>query len=120
MTNPFVFDPFAAVWEAFKTLYPGKGENVTCAFDENIKDDNGKPVLGTTDFLDDGSIVVLIDCNLKVCDAVEILAHELAHVAAGMDADHGPEWEKAFDAIYDKYDELSEACAKQLESGDTP
>lgn len=36
----------------------------------------------------------------------EILAHELAHIVTVGD-EHGPEWKKAFEAIYSKYNELA-------------
>lgn len=38
--------------------------------------------------------------------APEILAHELAHIVTVGD-EHGPEWKKAFEAIYSKYNELA-------------
>ena len=36
----------------------------------------------------------------------EVLAHELAHIVTVGD-EHGPEWKKAFEAIYSKYNELA-------------
>ena len=35
-----------------------------------------------------------------------MLAHELAHIVTVGD-EHGPEWKKAFEAIYSKYNELA-------------
>ena len=44
--------------------------------------------------------------TIPVEDATEILAHELAHAAVGLDHDHDAEWEKAFDAIFDEYNRI--------------
>lgn len=104
MANPFVNDPFALIWEAFKNLYPGK--DCECYFDEIDNPNNEDGVYGETLFGDDGRITVGVDCRLRLADAVEIFAHELAHVAAGSDADHGEPWAKAFDAIFEEYNRI--------------
>ena len=39
----------------------------------------------------------------------ELLAHELAHVAAGEAVEHGPEWKAAEEAIFQKYNEILDA-----------
>lgn len=104
MNSPFKNDPFAMVYQAFKNLYPDK--DCVIYWKPNLKDKNGVSVYGTTIFVDDGSIIIAINPELKVCDAIEILGHELAHVAVGVDAGHGPEWETAFDAIGEEYDRI--------------
>lgn len=38
-----------------------------------------------------------------------LLAHELAHVAAGEAVEHGPEWKAAEEAIFQKYNEILDA-----------
>lgn len=103
--NPFVFDPFAYVYQAFKNLYPGK--ECKCLFSDNLTDDNGEKVFGITEFQDDGSVIVLISLNLSIVDAIEVLAHELAHVAMGVEEEHGQKWKDCFDAIYDEYDKIT-------------
>ena len=104
LSNPFSNDPFALVWTAFKNLYPEK--DCECWFDavDDPKDADGH--YGWTEWRDDGSIAVAVDIGLPLKDAVEIFAHELAHVAAGSDVDHGKEWERAFDAIHAEYDRI--------------
>ncbi len=104
MNNPFKNDPFEIVWEAFKNLYPDK--DCECWFDvlDDPKDKDGH--YGLTQWSDDGAITVAVDVGLRLADAVEIFAHELAHVAVGADADHGEEWEEAFDAIHAEYDRI--------------
>jgi hypothetical protein len=47
-----------------------------------------------------------------VNNAVEILAHELAHVVAGFEEgkdDHGPAWETAFESIKQEYGRIGDA-----------
>jgi hypothetical protein len=105
MITPFENDPFALVWMAFKNLYPNKECKIW--YDKKEPCENGGTVvLGETFFEDDGTTTVFIDYDLQVKNAVEIFAHELAHVAAGEDAAHGETWEKAFDAIFAEYNRL--------------
>lgn len=98
MKHPFINDPFAIVWQAFENLYPGKQDNVTVQW---YPMENGS--YGVTNFADDGTIDVCVDPNLNVQDAVEILAHELAHIAVGYESGHGEQWNAAFDAIQKEY-----------------
>ena len=102
--SPFGNDPFALVAKAFKNLYPDK--EYTAYWEPNIygdePEDTVKPC-GLTDFGEDGTVVVFVDPGIPVTHAVEIFAHELAHVSVGVNHDHDPEWEKAFDAIFDEY-----------------
>lgn len=79
MKNPFLNDPFAMVWQAFQNLYPDK--NCDVYWDPNLQpDEAGKSVYGVTVFNDDGKVLVFVDAMISVNNAVEILAHELAHV----------------------------------------
>ena len=39
-------------------------------------------------------------------DAVEVLAHELAHVAVGIEHDHDEVWQEAFDKIFEEYNRI--------------
>ncbi len=53
-----------------------------------------------------------------------MLAYEFTHVAAGIDAEHGPAWEAAFAAIHAEYRRLAELSGMSLEDdvpeGDLP
>ena len=107
MESPFANDPFSLVWKAFKNLYPGKGCEVQ--WQPGIQDDElSEQGYGFTEFHDDGSILVVVDANLQVSNAVEVLAHELAHVAVGTENEHGAAWEPAFDAIFQEYGRIAE------------
>lgn len=107
MKSPFENDAFAIVYQAFKNLYPEK-ECVIWWQSGEMKDEEGNGYVGLTTFADDGEIIVEVSINMFVGDAVETLAHELAHVAVGASEEHGEEWEKAFDAIHNEYDRLGD------------
>ena len=64
-------------------------------------------MVGCTTFPDDGTLPLIEVAGHFPAEAVpEILAHELAHIVTVGD-EHGPEWKKAFEAIYSKYNELA-------------
>ena len=113
MEGAFANDPFSLVWKAFKNLYPGKGCEVQ--WQPGIQDDElSEQGYGFTEFHDDGSILVVVDANLQVSNAVEVLAHELAHVAVGIENEHGAAWETAFDAIFQEYGRIAEELFGKL------
>ena len=99
--SPFTNDPFALVYMAFKNLYPDK--NCECFLGGVI----GNEHYGETVFEENGRVTVYIKETLAVRDAVEILAHELAHVAVGETEEaHGKEWEDALEAMSDEYERI--------------
>ena len=104
MISPFVNDMFAFVYLAFKNLYPNKD----CEIQWVTEDLLGEGHYGCTTFGEDGKILVDISASIPVVDAVEVLAHELAHVAVGIEKDHTDEFERAFDAIFVEYNKLIE------------
>lgn len=102
MFSPFVNDMFSMVYAAFQKLFPEN--DVRIWWNANIpKAEDGTERVGLTSWNEDGTIDVDISAKLTVADAVEILAHELAHVAAGEDEGHGEKWEQAFDAIHAEF-----------------
>lgn len=109
LEHPFGNDPFAIVYKAFKNLYPEKECEIR--WEAEIKDENGVPAFGVTRFGHDGEkpvVLVCVDPGLQVWDAIEVLAHELAHVAIYPDCeDHGDEWEETIDAIFNEYNRVS-------------
>ena len=105
MQTPFGNDMFSMVYQAFKNLYPDK--DCECEWQADM----GEGICGLTSFTEDGRVFVDISTRLTVLDAVEILAHELAHVAVGEkgeEDDHGEEWEHAFDAIHNEFDRIGD------------
>lgn len=105
MNTPFVNDMFSVSFQAFNNLYPDK--NVFCQWVPEIYTDDGEEAYGVTTFSDDGVDYVDISGNLRVQDAIEVFVHELAHVATGIENEHGKEWEDAFDYIRLEYDRIS-------------
>lgn len=103
-------DPFPALFEAFGTLYKDadKVETYLVTADEfDLYGDDGEPALGFTLFPDDGSYpVIYVSAELPFKDVVEIVAHEMAHVIAGQDAEHDETWEQAFSDIHLLYGEI--------------
>ena len=107
MNSPFGNDIFSLIYEAFRNLFPDK--DCECYWNPDIEDEvEGVKSYGNTIFGDDGIVTVFVTPTLPVCDCAEVFAHELAHVAVGIDAGHGPEWEDAFDKIFQEYHRLSE------------
>lgn len=106
MKTPFKNDIFALIWQAFKNLYPNK--DCECFWEPNIRDEgDGTEALGLTDFSEDG-ITVFVKTSLSIENAAEIFAHELAHVAVGLEHDHDEVWEKSFDDIFEEYNRIGD------------
>jgi hypothetical protein len=99
-----VFDPFKCVIEAYEALY-----NKPCLV-QFVPFEETQGAWGFTEFFDDPSEMPIVNINVEcpVRAALEVLAHELAHVEAdtGCADAHGPEWQKAFEAIHSKYVEI--------------
>lgn len=115
LKHPFENDPFAIVWQAFQNLYPGKECQVLWYNMDAIHDDGkiieevpGGERLGLTQFFDDGEVLVLVSVKSTPEVATETLAHELAHVAVGIEKEHGTEWEAAFEKIFQEYNRIAD------------
>ena len=107
MESPFLNDPFSLVWKAFHNLYPDKKCEIYYDEHEETEETSDSKEYGITLFPDDGSIpIVSIFAEYPVSILVEILAHELAHVAVGPGHDHDGLWEEAFENIYQEYNNL--------------
>lgn len=107
--TPFSHDPFSLVAMAFENLYPER--KYIAYIVPEVLDEDGNAMFGVTTFPDDGTPpVVEISGDNAIVDGIEIFAHELAHVSTPDDHDHGADWERAFDQIYEEYGRL----AKQL------
>lgn len=106
----FSNSPFEMLNKAFKNLYPDK--NYIAYIDVDMKDENGKNVCGCTQFVDNEIPIIFIDASLSIQNAIEIFAHELAHVASGEKAGHGQEWEKSFEDIFNEYNRIGEELCR--------
>lgn len=105
MNTPFYNDMFSLVYKAFENLYH---KECICEWSPtSFKAEDGSDAYGMTTFDDDGKILVSISADIPVTGAVEVFAHELAHVVVGIDAGHGKEWEETFEAIYREYERIA-------------
>ena len=101
----FINDPFDTLAEAFYNLYPDCKYEAFIVSPEMINPDS-KAMFGETFFPEDGSTpAIFISPELKIKDAVEIFAHELAHVATPNE-EHSTAWEEAFEKIFQEYNHL--------------
>ena len=108
MASPFINDPTAIVARAFSELYPGV--EYVAQYVPDLRDETNGTAYGLTIFPDDGSTpIVCISAEVPISAGPELLAHELAHVAAGEAVEHGPEWKAAEEAIFQKYNEILDA-----------
>ena len=116
MASPLVNDPTAIVALAFKELHPNVRYEAQLVI--NLKDEEGVEKYGETIFPEDGSDpIVSISAAAPLSTCAELLAHELAHIIAGPDKGHGPEWKAAEEAIFDKYNEIIKAMADKWAAG---
>lgn len=108
----FQNSPFEMLNKAFKNLYPDK--TYIAFIDVDMKDESGEKVYGCTQFNENDSPIIFIDASLSIQNAVEIFAHELAHVAVGANEGHSELWEKAFDEIQDEYNRIGEELCRTV------
>lgn len=107
LQSPFGNDPFALVALAFKNLYPDR--EYTAYIAPNVTDEEGNSACGATTFPEDGSPpVVEVSGEIPIAAGVEVLAHELAHVATPKDQTHGGAWRAAFDWIFEEYNRIAQ------------
>lgn len=118
MESPFINDPLPVVYRAFTSLFPNK--SCTIFYGVKEEDEHGEEGHGYTFFPDDGSepeVTVFAENDTNV--QAEILAHELAHVAAGQEHGHDQVWEDAFDAIHAEFCRLSDEMFSELMGGES-
>ncbi len=101
-TVELAFDPFRQIIEAYEELY-----NKPCRVQFTYLK---RGTWGFTEFFDDPSELPIVNISVKcsIERAMDVLTHELAHVEAdtGCEDDHGPEWQKVFNALHTKYTEM--------------
>ena len=108
----FQNSPFEILDKAFKNLYPDK--SYIAFIDVDMKDESGGKVYGCTQFNDGDTPIIFIDASLSIQNAVEIFAHELAHVAVGANEGHGELWGKSFDEIQSEYNRIGEELCRTV------
>lgn len=103
-TMKIVNNPIDLLLSGFEKEYPDAAKKINkIAFGEV---DEG---FAMTVFDDDGGANIILSPTIKdgaeitFLIATELLAHELAHIIAGAEAEHGEVWEKHFDRLYELY-----------------
>lgn len=113
-------DPISTVLEATMRLFPELDVEVLFV-DSDAMEVNSE--YGCTMFPDGEQVKlgivpgILVRADIPLEAATEILAHELAHVVAGPETEHGPSWWHAFTAIHEEYCKLIE---EKLDAVATP
>lgn len=104
----FVNDPFEMIADIYNDLFSDKYYVAQYGYAEGeVKEMDAK---GETFFPDDGGTpVITLFVNVPMEHLPEIFAHELAHVAVGIEHEHDEVWEKAFDDINKEYIRRMEA-----------
>lgn len=102
--HKFINNPFVEVIEAAEKIYNIKGK-YKIAFTTDL--DKTENCYAVTRFCENGEIIIVLDINNSYICVVESLIHELAHVAAGYEADHNEKWQLAYNSIVEKYKELN-------------
>ncbi len=94
-------NPFDTILSIFNKRHPGK--QVEVMFVDELY--NHTFEYGVTIFPEDenGLFEIEIDISTPIAKAVDVLAHELAHVAMGEDSFHGDNWYTEFSAINDEF-----------------
>lgn len=103
MTVRFAFNPFELLLSLFEYHWPDKHALIDFVVRiEEPDSDEEHGCAGCTSF-DDEPPRIGISKNVPLEHAVEVLAHELAHVAVGYDESHGVAWQAAFAKIHEEY-----------------
>ena len=87
--------------DIFESKYPDKDCRVFFSDGLAVED-----CYGYINFPDDKDCPeIYINAHLPFERCLDVLSHELAHLAVGEDCndDHGPEWEKEFDWIHSEF-----------------
>lgn len=103
-------NPFNLILEVTNQLYPEHNARISFvpedAFKEMLKEYKSpeKDACGFTLFDDEGKTpLIIINAEIPCWASVEIISHEIAHVVAGIEADHGEKWEAEFNKIHSEY-----------------
>lgn len=105
-------DPVTELLKIFEKRYPDKNATLVLAGDAEKRGN-----LGETYFGDDGKVFIQINIEQTLPQILDIVAHELAHLAAGPEEDHGDKWQGIYDWLFNEWDSHIEEQVK-LYGGD--
>lgn len=97
-----LFDPVSLILTVANKLYPGHDVEIYVV--DELPQDESSPVYGMTSFPETSGVPVIgISAELPLSSTMEVIAHEIAHVVAGKDADHDEQWEEVFLSLHAEY-----------------
>lgn len=110
MESPFLNDCFGMLWIAFCNLYPENKDKVQIQWQPNLFDEvNNENCYGMTEYVEEEDFYyVSVTPEIKVLDAIEILAHELAHCGVGVEHGHDEVWAKSFEDLFNEYNRIGD------------
>lgn len=97
-------DPIYILVKIFENTHPDKKAQIDFVSDMK-KNTNA---YGETCWADDGNVYIQIDIETPMNGLIEVLAHELAHLAVGADAEHNKEWENEFRKLGERLNQAME------------
>lgn len=102
-----------AAMHVIATLHPTITVQIGYLSAEACKSDDGEEVAGLTLYPDDGSAPeIWISEATPVYGVPDTLLHEMAHVVAGLEADHGPVWEREYEALWAEMNRICDVGAQ--------
>ena len=101
-------DPVTELLKIFEKRYPDKNATLVLAGDVE-----GHGNLGETWFGENGEIIIQISIEQTLPQMLDIIAHELAHVAIGPEEDHGEKWQSVYDWLWKEWDEYVDKQMKE-------
>lgn len=95
-----ILNNFNKLFDIVSKEYPGIewDQWQVCVYD--LRDQENNPVLGYADF---ETKTILVHYNQRLTEILDVIAHECAHIIAGTEVEHGPEWRLIYESIFDAY-----------------
>ena len=101
-------DPIRVLLTIFEERYPEKQAQL-----DFVTGINKKEFLGDTCFGEDGKIYIQVCIEQTMPQLVDIVAHELAHVAAGKTAGHGAKFQEVYNYLNTEFNKRMEVIGKK-------
>lgn len=100
------YDPVSILLEAFNNLFEDK--DAIIQYDPKIRKRFIFGYWGVTFFPDDGGVpIISVSPHLPLNHTIEIIAHELSHVAAGYNQHHNKVWADCFEKLHLEHNRIT-------------
>ena len=105
ISNPLSEDHAREAISICKRLYPNHPLRINFIPDNQCHGDDGEPADAFALFPDDGAPPeIWISYDVPVEGLPDTIFHEFAHIVAGLDAGHGPEFEAVYQRLWEAMD----------------